>query len=487
LQKLIAACAGLYMEAVADERTKTPNEALQISYEFINRSAAEVQLKKLSISANQQDTVVNARLGNNEDLTFNQKISVPQEMPVSQPYWLKEAGSKGMFAVNDQHLIGLPENPAAITIQAEVEINGQAFTYHLPLVYKHTDPVDGEVYEPFVITPSVFVELEEKVLIFTEKEARPVTVHVKAGKANVKGEVKLDLPKGWKTYPKSIPFDMSMKGQEQSFVFQLTAPKKQDEGLLKAVATVEGEDFNRSLKTIDYPHIPLQTLFPEAQAKIVKLDIQTKGKTIGYLHGAGDLIPTSLEQIGYQVEVITENDLKQNDLARYDALVLGVRAYNTVDALKYYHDSLMDYVFNGGTLIVQYNTSHRLVREELAPYPLQLSRDRVTVEEAEVRILNPEHPVLNFPNKITDKDFEGWVQERGLYFPNKWDERFEPILSSNDPGESPKNGGLLVTQYGKGHYIYTGYSWFRELPAGVPGAYRLFANLLSIGHREPNN
>jgi hypothetical protein len=220
-----------------------------------------------------------------------------------------------------------------------------------------------------------------------------------------------------------------------------------------------------------------------ATAKFVRVDLVKKGENVGYIMGAGDEIPASLEQIGYKVSVLENKDITTENLKNFDAIILGIRAYNTVDDLKYHQPKLMEYVKNGGTVIVQYNTSHRLVLEDLAPYPLKLSRDRVAVENAEVRILAPKHPVMNTPNKITSADFENWVQERGLYFPNEWDAAFTPILSANDPGETPKDGGLLVAEYGEGYFIYTGYSWFRELPAGVPGAYRIFTNLISIGKK----
>jgi hypothetical protein len=221
----------------------------------------------------------------------------------------------------------------------------------------------------------------------------------------------------------------------------------------------------------------------ENSAKVVKVDIATAGKQIGYLMGAGDEIPNSLEQIGYEVTLLSDEDITLEQLQQYDAVILGIRVYNTNERMAFHQPVLLDYVKQGGTLINQYNTTWNLKvdMEDIAPYQLKISRDRVTVEEAEVRMLAPDHPVLNWPNKITASDFEGWVQERGLYFPNEWGDEFTAVLSSNDPGEDPKNGGLLVAHYGEGYYIYSGYSWFRELPAGVPGAYRLFANLISIG------
>jgi hypothetical protein len=216
----------------------------------------------------------------------------------------------------------------------------------------------------------------------------------------------------------------------------------------------------------------------------VKLDIQKKGQVIGYIHGAGDEIPTSLRQVGYTVVELNEKDISYDKLKNFDAVILGIRAYNTNDRSRFYQEDLHKYVQQGGTMMVQYNTSHRVKVDQVAPLDLKLSRDRVTDENAPVTILAPEHEVMQFPNQITEKDFEGWVQERGLYFPNEWSSEFTPILSMNDKGETAKKGSLLIAKYGEGHFIYTGLSFFRELPAGVPGAYRIFTNLLSVGKND---
>ena len=237
---------------------------------------------------------------------------------------------------------------------------------------------------------------------------------------------------------------------------------------------------------MDYDHIPFQTVLLPSESKVVRLNIQKRGENIGYIEGAGDVVPESLQQIGYNVVTIKPEDINPETLSRFDAIVVGIRAYNTVETLKFKQQMLFDFVAQGGNMIVQYNTSHRLKVEELAPFSLSLSRDRVTDENAKVTLLKPEHELLNFPNKITEKDFEGWTQERGLYFPDKWSKEFTPLLSMHDKGESAKKGSLLIAKHGKGHYIYTGLSFFREFPAGVSGAYRLFANMLSVGKDNIN-
>ncbi len=485
IHDIIKACLGLYLEVKTDAFRVVPGDSINLSLEAINRANVEVSLSTVRYNdLMAEPEKLNQKLSYNTPFFMDKKMAIPAETPFSQPYWLKKDGSLGMYTVEEQTLIGLPENPPALTVDMTVKVQDYYLDYTVPVVYKTNDPVDGEVYKPLAITPPVFANITDAVYIMANGQAKPVNVKVIAGKSKLEGALSLELPVGWSATPASIDFSMENKGEEQSFDFMVTPPANQDEGLVKALVTVEGKTYNYALNVIDYDHIPMQTRFPESNARIVNIDIQKRGESIGYIMGAGDEIPASLRQIGYDVTELGEEDINTENLQQFDAVILGVRAFNTVDRLKFLKDELFSYVENGGTMVVQYNTSHRLVTQEISPVPLKLSRDRVTVEEAPVRFLAENHPVLNFPNKITQKDFEGWVQERGLYFPNEWDDAFTPILSSNDPGEEPLEGGLLVAPYGKGYYIYTGYSWFRELPAGVSGAYRLFTNLISIGHQN---
>jgi hypothetical protein len=308
-----------------------------------------------------------------------------------------------------------------------------------------------------------------------------VQVRVTATTGAVKGELKLTAPDGWTIEPRVIPLDLKGADAEASATFTVKPPAQMGEATLRAVVSTGGTDFSFSRVRISYPHIGVHVLMPPAEARLVHADIQKKGQLIGYVQGAGDDIPQALEQIGYRVKVLGEDEIKAPNLAQFRAVVLGIRAYNTQERIANWLPQLLDYVKGGGVVISQYNTTAELKTKDIGPYPLEISRDRVTDESAEVRILAPNHPLLNTPNKITARDFEGWVQERGLYFPNKWDPAWVPILSSNDPKEKPLDGGLLVAKSGKGYFVYTGYSWFRQLPAGVPGPYRLFANMVSLG------
>jgi hypothetical protein len=306
-------------------------------------------------------------------------------------------------------------------------------------------------------------------------------VRVTAASGPVKGQLKLAAPEAWHVAPTAVPIDLKGADAEMVAAFTVKPPEQNSEGTLRAIATIDGREYSFGRVRISYPHIGVHTLMPAAEVKVVRADIRKKGARIGYIPGAGDDVPESLQQIGYTVKMLTDANITAKNLAQFSAVVLGIRAYNTDDRISTWLPELFAYVKSGGVAIAQYNTTADLKTKEMGPYPLEISRDRVTDENAEVRILAPNHPLMTTPNKITSKDFEGWVQERGLYFPNKWDPAWTPILSCNDPKEKPLDGGLLVAKSGKGFFIYTSYSWFRQLPAGVPGAYRLFANMVSVG------
>jgi len=480
IKDLIQACSGLYIEVKADSYSYTPGDSINVSIEAINRSGAEIIFSALDIKG-YQSFQINQILEHNRPFNMDKYFDIKSNADYSQPYWLKEKGTLGMYKVTDTKMIGQPQNPDALQASATIKIGTVYLDYKLPIVYKKNDPVAGEVYRPLAIIPPISMEISDRVYVFSNGGKKGITVKATSGKDDVSGTIKLDVPEGWNVTPKSITFTLDAKEQEQDFVFEVTPPKSQSEGTVRASAILNDDSYNQNVQVIAYDHIPTQTVFSEASSKIVNLNITKKGDLLGYVDGAGDGIPASLRQIGYTVDMLDNSAINLDNLSKYDAVILGVRAYNTNNKLKFLNTVLHEYVKSGGTVIVQYNTSHRLVTDQIAPYSIQLSRDRVTVEEAEIKILDKKHPVITGPNKITQKDFDGWVQERGLYFPDEWSKEFIPILSSHDPGESHLDGGLLVAEYGEGYFIYTGYSWFRQLPAGVPGAYRIFANMISVG------
>jgi hypothetical protein len=329
------------------------------------------------------------------------------------------------------------------------------------------------------ISPPVTANFGEKVFYFPTKESRSIDMILRSGASPVSGELKLKLPSSWQVEPDSISFDINKPFAEKRISFEITPPLKDTSCNINVDLQVGGEVFHCSQLMIEYPHLPLLTLHPRAEARLVRVDIKQHGERIGYIMGSGDEIPTYLTQVGYRVEMLTDEDLRSRDLSVFDAIITGVRAYNTRDILKQVQKQLMNYVSGGGRLIVQYNVDRGLKVQNLGPYPFQLSRQRVTEENAAITFLNTGHQVLNSPNKIDFRDFENWVQERGLYFASQWDPRYTPLLACCDTGEESQKGGTLFTRYGKGVFIYTGYSFFRQLPAGVPGALKLFVNMIS--------
>jgi LmbE family N-acetylglucosaminyl deacetylase len=481
LDQIIAACLGLHVEASTTNETVTPGQTVTIKLEAINRCNIPVILQEVRCPLSGESMKIDSGLPANELVTKDLSCKIPENTPYSQPYWLRRPGTLGTFAVDDQQLIGLPENPPDLPVEIVLQVNGQELRYTLDGKYRTVDPVVGELRRQLVIAPPVFAKIADGALVFPTNQPKPVSVHVTAATGPVKGELKLAVPKGWEVDPTSVPIDLKGADAEMVATFTVKPPDQDSEGTLRAIVSIDGRDYSFERVRISYPHIGVQTLMPPAEVKLVRADIRKKGDRIGYIPGAGDDVPESLEQIGYSVKILNESDITAKNLAQFSAVVLGIRAYNTQDRISNWLPELFDYVKAGGVVIAQYNTLAELKTEQLGPYPLEISHDRVTDENAEVRILAPTHPLMTVPNKITSKDFEGWVQERGLYFPTKWDPAWTPILSCNDPKEKPLDGGLLVAKLGKGYFIYTSYSWFRQLPAGVPGAYRLFANMLSLG------
>ena len=482
LLAIIQSCTGLYLEASSNTSTVTASDKAKLSLEVLNRSNVEIKLKSVKVSTKENSVLKDILLKNNAKEIFQDSIEIPLgDIKYTAPYWLEKKGTLGMYTVIDETLIGKPETPRVVYVDFNLEINNIPITISKPVVYRYSKPDKGELYKPFEILPEVTASITDKVIIFSDNKAKQISVKVKAHKSDLKGSVSLAYPKDWMVSPKTIDFNILQKGGEEIVNFMITPPVGQSEGKLTPMSNINGRIYTKELVEINYDHIPTQSVLLPSESKIVKLNIEKKGQRIAYIQGAGDNIPENLRQIGYTVTELTGDQIRLENLQNFDAVVLGLRTYNIDDDSRFYQSELHSYVEQGGTLLLQYNTSRSQKVAQVAPYELKLSRDRVTDENSEVTILNTDHEVLNYPNKITTNDFNGWVQERGLYFPDEWSKEFTPLLSMHDKGESPKEGSLLIAKYGKGNFIYTGLSFFRELPAGVPGAYRLFANLLSVG------
>ncbi len=485
VKNIIQACMGLYLEASADVHRVTYGDSIEIKFEMINRSEASMILSTINL-VGIEELKINDTLTNNQRFEEYLSIEIDERIEKSSHYWLRDEGSFGMFNVDDISMIGKPETPRTLTAVFIATINGVAINFSKDIVYQYVDPSIGQLYRPFEVLDPVYVSIDEDVVIFPDEIAKEISVKLSSGTQDISGKVSLDIPSGWKVEPINYDYEIDASGESKYYNFTVTPPSQQSTGFIAPKATYNGEVYRNALIDIDYAHIPYQSVTKQKQTKVAKLDIKKYGKKIGYIPGAGDKISECLTYIGYDVEELDISNLDVANLPNYDAIILGIRAYNTIEDIDFQIKKLNTYVENGGTLITQYNTSRRLKSQNLGPYSISLGRFRVSQEDAEVRIIAPDHPVMNVPNKITSKDFDGWIQERGLYFPSEWDEAYTPILSLNDPGEDPADGegSLLVAEYGKGHFIYTSLSWFRELPAGVPGAYRIFTNLISLGNEE---
>lgn len=470
LKDLIAAAAGLWFEAYSIQAVQALGDSIRLRSQIVLQSAVPVRLLKV----NGEDQNINLR----EGLVKTIESSTLAEN-ITEPYWLKENHPAGMFVISDQQLVGNPETPAISPVDFIFSINDMEISYQRPIVYKFTDQVRGEIYQPLIIAPGVTAGFADRAYVFSGNTPKTIQVQLKSFRDKSTGSLIPKVPAGWSVEPQKLEFDLPRKGDEKTVQFIIVPSDKSVSGTISLDIYTNGTTYNRGSSIIDYEHIPLQTLFPLAEARIERVDLKTGGKRIGYLAGAGDMIPESLQQIGYEVSILSETEIMNGNLEQYDAIITGVRAYNVNERLSLMQPKLMEYVRNGGTMLVQYNVNNPLLVQNIGPYPFKISRDRVTDENAKVNFLKKDHPVLNYPNKITEKDFEGWIQERGLYFTTDADPKYSRILSMNDPGETSKDGSLLVADYGKGRFVYSSLVFFRELPAGIPGAYRLFVNLIT--------
>jgi LmbE family N-acetylglucosaminyl deacetylase len=480
LDRIVQACLALEVETVVDRAEVVPGETLRMRHTASLRTGMPVRWMAVRYPSTQRALTKALELRPNQPVYRDGSQTLPSTTPPSQPYWLRRDGTAGLFHVDDASLIGRPENPSVFPIEYVFEVGGQALVIAGEPVAA-AEPGTTKIRRRLAVIPPVSLRFASGVELFAPGTARPITVELTAAHARAVGTVHLEGPPGWTIAPAARRFRLAASGERAHVTFTVIAPARPDTASIMASVEINGARFNHQRIEVRYDHIPFQLLHPPAIVKAVSLELAVRGRRVGYLPGAGDEVASCLERMGYAVTPLTAADLTGEKLRELDALVIGVRAFNVRTDLAPHLPALFAYVAGGGTLIAQYNLAQGLASDWLAPFRLQISRHRVTDERAPVTVLAADHPVLSTPNRITDADFEGWVQERGLYFPDQWDERFTAILASGDPGEAPLHGGLLVTRHGAGYFVYTALSWFRQLPEGVPGAYRLFANLVSLG------
>ena len=480
-ESLLFDCAALWIEVSASNFSAIPGYKAEYSAQLINRSTRDIKVNNISWSLN-DDTLIALTLKPNVIFTFKHSVILPQTTPYSSPYWLNASHDDGFFTVLDQALIGKPESKSAVFVNFTIDIEGLQLKIERPIIYKSVDPIKGEVYRPFEILPPATINFASKSFVFTNKKSGTIQLLMRSNVDSMTGKIKIFVPEGWKANPAVLDFGKLKKSEEKDFDIQITPFNDNSTGIISAVVYTGDSSISKSIHRVEYDHIPYQFMLNDVKAKLVCVDLKLSGLNIGYIPGAGDEVANNLLQIGYNVTILSKELLAKNDLSQFDAIVTGVRAFNTNEWLQDYNQKLLQYVNQGGNLLIQYNTNNRIgpLTAKIFPYPFTISRERVTDENAEIRILNSTHPSLNYPNQITSVDFNGWVQERGIYFASEIDSAYVKILSMNDPGEKPQDGSLIIGKYGKGNFVYTGLAFFRELPAGVPGAYKLFCNLLGL-------
>ncbi len=486
LDEAIAVAAGLWLDASAEDWEATPGGAFSITATALRRSS-EVPVRLLSAALNDASPAAGAPadLPYNEPVTRELQWEVPADAPYSQPFWLAEPAQGDVYTIHDQRLIGVAANAPLITARFRLSSGGREFEVTRPVVHRYVDRARGALVRPLAVVPPVAVEFTEPVYVFPNQAPRKLELLVTTTVPNTAGELRVNVPAGWSVEPAARSFKAAEAGQQISASIEVTPPQNATKGPLRAGISIGGKQVASGMRIISYPHFPPQVVFPAPVAEAVRAPIRILAQHVGYIPGAGDRVPEALVQLGCEVTPLSPADLATGDLSRYDAIVIGVRAYNVRPSLHASRQRLLDYVSRGGTLVTQYNVVDRSTSSEtlarIGPYPFFVGNVRVTDETAPVTLTDPSSPLVTTPNAITADDFAGWIQERGLYFASHWDPHYQTLFESHDAGEEPHPGGTLYLRYGRGAFVFTAYSWFRELPAGVPGAYRVFANLLSAG------
>jgi len=480
---LIVACLGLFVDATTSDPVLVQGSSNNIQLRIVNHSSIDLNLTSLSLDG--QSTLINQPLKEDEDFTRQLPLNIAENHPITEPYWLTNAHPIGYYKLDrpdSLQVIGRPLNPPPYEVRLQLRVKGTEMPVTVPVLYRHTDEVKGELYQPLVIAPPVTVNITDPVVVLSEQlSEKTLRVAVKAFKDHTAGKLHIEVPAGFTVVENDLPFNLEKAGNSQdlAFTLQLLPGLKNSRSLDAAVsAVVEGKSYDRGIQVIEHSHVPTITLFPVATTHLVGLDIKTTGKNLGYIEGAGDLVPAALAQLGYRVTSINVNTTPA-ELAKFDAIITGIRAYNINPLLRALQPKLLNYVKQGGVLVVQYNKNAKMVTDQLGPYPFTVTGDRVTEEDASVKFLLPQDPAMQYPNQLEKADFDGWIQERGLYFTGNVDEKYRKLFEMHDTGSPELDGSTILCNYGKGKYVYTALDFFRELPAGVPGAFRLFVNLLA--------
>lgn len=468
VKQIMKECTGLYMEATTKTMFAIRGDSLDVNFAADNRIGGTVSISSVTIQNQKFD--FNDQLPVDENVTHQLTILIPSTAKISQPYWLVEPMNKGSYNVSDQTLIGKPED-APQTAKVDLKINGEEMEFEIPIQYKSNDPVKGEEFEPLFIIPKIEIQSNPELALSINND--PVKIKVNTfNNSSTENDFRVK---------ESFSSNVSDAKKSSDSFYSIKNPNQKNTEMITWNAVQGINVYDSYKKIIQFPHIPNIIYFHKAESKLIDINLKTSGKAIGYISGAGDKVPTALQKMGYKVTMLSPKDITSNNLKQFDAIVTGVRAYNIHEWLNVSYNALMNYVKDGGVLLVQYNTNNNIgpVKANIGPYPFTISRNRVTDENAPVDFIDPQNVLMNYPNKITQKDFENWIQERSTYQAENYEKNYKTLFSMHDANEAPAQGSLIYTDYGKGRFIYSGLVFFRELPAGVPGAYRLFANLIA--------
>lgn len=479
---LIMACMGLFARANAAQPAAAPGTTFQLDIEVVARRPSTARLRGFTPPHSLREAL-DEPLTPERRIEIQREVHLPADLAPTPPFWLARTPEPGLYRIDEANLRAAPRAPSPLSVEVELTVDEHEILLRVPVVHAWNDRIHGERTRRFLIQPPATVTPLRDAILSVNGEPAPLTLRVRAGRSDFTGNLRVAVPDGWSVLPASVPIALSRIGDETVVEVSVRAPAGRASATLEPQIVVGDDVWAYREDVIDYEHVPVQQVLRPARvrAATVNLDRESVGsRTIGYIDGSGDSVAGDLAHVGLRVERIDDATLLSGDLKRFSALVLGIRAYNSRPAVRRAHQRLMDYVEAGGTLVTQYNTHSQWdpLAGPIGPFPLEIGRGRVTDETATVTGIDPQHPILRAPNPISEADFAGWVQERGLYFAESWDERYTPILAMADPDEEPQEGALLVATHGRGRFVYTGLAFFRQLPAGVPGAYRLFANLL---------
>lgn len=477
VDRVIMHCAGIMAELTTKQAVAARGEKLPFTLRIIARSATPVRIKKIGWHTG--DSTVDVRLGADSLVTMDHAETIPADAKLTQPYWLQFLSANSIYYMPVDTTAGLPETPNNLVVPVTLTVGAEAFTLRIPLSYKKLDPVKGDVVEQLRVVPDLTIEFTDKLIVAREDGSCKVTarLHAYADINNLGLRMMSDISGLMLEMPLTLK-----KGADTLVSFEVPAGRGPRSDRDMYIAPIVAMQDVSTLNLIQYDHLPTLQYFTRPYARIVAPSWKCTARKIGYVEGAGDKVPQILRQAGLEVEMLKADDLSSAErLMKYDAILTGVRAVNAEKRMALWMPVLLKYAENGGTLVMQYNTAHELSTKNLGPYPFTLSAKRVTEEDAKMTMLAPGHRLLNYPNKIDSADFDGWVQERGLYFASSWDDRYTPLFSAHDEGEEPLKGSTLYVQTGKGHYVYTSLSFFRQLPAANKGAIRLLMNMLSVG------